>query len=458
MTLPICFESQSPSTSRTGTRFLLLATVAMIATIGTSMLSAATWPSGGCAGTLQACIDAAAVGEVIEIATDGPIGESPQISDKSLTLRPAAGFSPLFSSPNSIFVFGGAVAATNLIEGMTIENGRLVAVQGGAGTFDVTFRNNIVLDTFSFGSAVEIRSGNTQPPYGPVLFDVSDNQITVDGFSAGDQIGAISVGSFESDASGRIAGNVIVQTGDSTQNAVIGAYCGIHALTVDILANDIGGQGFNNGISLFQFAPGGTMTARVIDNLLRGGQINVAGQPGGIGLNVSQGDGTFTVVNNTIANGEAGILVGGRADLGATISGVLANNIVAGNSSVGISIEADFEATFTNDHNLVFGNGSEDFVAGPGTLFTDPRFVAPNDFHLQGSSPARDSGNSAQVPGDITGDLDGQPRIQGAAVDIGAYESPLGSAVEVPALAPFGLILLAGGLGAAALTRIRRRR
>jgi len=421
-------------------------------------LPAATWPSAGCPGTLQACIDAAAPGEVVEIATNGPIAESPQINDKSLTLRPAAGFTPVFASPNSIFVFGGDVAATNVVEGMTITNGRLTAVQGGEGTFDVSFRNNVILDTFTSGSAIEIRSGNAQPPYGPVLFDVSDNQITVDGFSAGDQVGAISVGSFESNGTGRIVGNVIVQTGVSTQNAVIGAYNGIHALSVDILGNDIGGQGFNNGISIFQFAPGGSIAARVINNLVRGGQINVAGQPGGIGLSVSQGNGVFTVVNNTIANGEIGVLVGGRADLGATITGVFANNIVAGNAGTGLGIDPEFESTFLNDHNLLFGNGSNSFTPGPGTVSGDPRFVGPDDFHLLPDSAAVDAGANARVPADIAGDIEGAPRIQQTRVDMGAYESPYLSAAEVPALGPLGLLALAAGLGAAGAVAARRRR
>lgn len=429
----------------------------LAAGLSAAPLSAATWPSGGCPGTLQQCIDAAAPGDVIEIATNGPIAESPQVNDKSLTLRPAAGFAPVFASPNSIFVFGGDAAATNVVEGMTIANGRLVAVQGGEGAFDVTFRDNVILDTFSFGSAIEVRSGNTQPPYGPVSFDVSGNRITVDGFAAGDQIGAISAGSFESDAGGRIAGNVIVQTGESTQNAVIGAYSGAHALTVDILANDIGGQGFNNGISLFQFAPGGSITARVINNLVRGGQIDVAGQPGGIGLNVSQGAGVFTVVNNTIANGESGISVSARLDLGATLSGVLANNIVAGHSGYGMGIADDLAGSFVNHHNLVFGNADDYFTPGPGTLTVDPQFVGANDFHLQSSSPARQAGDDAAVPADITGDLDGARRIQGSAVDLGAYEDAVLTA-EVPALGPLGLALLAAGLGAAALATSRRRR
>ncbi len=429
----------------------------LAAALSASALCAATWPSAGCAGTLQACIDAAAVGEVVEIATNGPINETPQIDDKSLTLRAAAGFTPLFSSPNSIFVFGGDIAATNVVEGITIENGRLLAVQGGEGTFDVTFRDNVVLDTYSYGSAVEIYSGNTQPPYGPVLFDVSDNRITVDGFSAGDQIGAISVGGFLSEGSGRITGNVIVQTGEETQNAVIGLYNADQVFTVDVLANDIGGQGFNNGISLFQFSPGGAMTARIVNNLIRGGQIDVAGQPGGIGLNVSQGDGAFTVVNNTIANGESGISVSARLDLGATLSGVLANNIVVGHSDYGMGIEDDLAGSFINHHNLVFGNADDYFVPGPGTLTADPQFVGANDFHLQSSSPARQAGDDAAVPADITGDLDGAPRIQGPAVDLGAYEDAV-SAAEIPALGPLGLALLAGGLGAAALAKSRRRR
>lgn len=46
-----------------------------------------------CDTTLQACIDGAAPGDVIALATDGPIAESLQIG-KSLTLRASTGFAP----------------------------------------------------------------------------------------------------------------------------------------------------------------------------------------------------------------------------------------------------------------------------------------------------------------------------------------------------------------------------
>lgn len=55
----------------------------------------------------------------------------------------------------------------------------------------------------------------------------------------------------------------------------------------------------------------------------------------------------------------------------------------------------------------------------------DPKFVseAPLDLHLQSTSPAIDQGNNALIPGYLTlGDLDGNPRVVGAAVDLGAYE------------------------------------
>ncbi len=60
---------------------------------------------------------------------------------------------------------------------------------------------------------------------------------------------------------------------------------------------------------------------------------------------------------------------------------------------------------------------------------TDPKFVAPDSFdlRLQPCSPAINRGNNAAVIGPT--DLNGNPRIQGAAVDLGAYEStPLGLA------------------------------
>jgi hypothetical protein len=61
-------------------------------------------------------------------------------------------------------------------------------------------------------------------------------------------------------------------------------------------------------------------------------------------------------------------------------------------------------------------------TSGAGNLTNAPLFVnqAGGDYHLQTSSPCINSGNNTYAAG--TNDLDGNLRITGGTVDIGAYE------------------------------------
>jgi hypothetical protein len=73
-------------------------------------------------------------------------------------------------------------------------------------------------------------------------------------------------------------------------------------------------------------------------------------------------------------------------------------------------------------------------------ISAEPLFVdlANGDFHLQAGSPCINAGNNAFVSS--TTDLDGNPRIVGASVDIGAYEfQPSGSVIPLAWLQQYGL-------------------
>jgi hypothetical protein len=441
-------------------RLRVLAVMAACALVG-AVASAATltWPTGAAPcddiNDLETCIvTGAASGDVVEIAANAIPSQSVSVSPgKSFTLRPADGYTPVFASFSTISAFGGDADITVAIEGLTIQSGRILLRQGGEGTFDVTVRNNVIQQTATFGNAIGIDSGNVQPPYGPTLFLVEGNTISIS-VAADDQVSAISVGGFQGGGNvGSIVDNVIHQVGGD-QNGAIDMGNGSVTLTVDVIGNQISGANFNEGVGIFQFADGGSVIARIINNTITG-QVDEAGAPAGVSLNVSQGSADFTVINNTVAYNETGVLVNGRSDLGASISGILANNIIAFNTDFGLSIDDDFGGSFSNEYNLVHGNSSDYYTPGPGTITHDPRLLGPDDFRLEPTSPARNAGTNARLPGDITTDVVGNPRIQQAVVDMGAFEDQRQGEPGIPALSPWGLVVLALAiaLGAAAALR-----
>ena len=63
-------------------------------------------------------------------------------------------------------------------------------------------------------------------------------------------------------------------------------------------------------------------------------------------------------------------------------------------------------------------------VTGPGLLNIDPLFVnaMTGDYHLSAGSPCIDAGDPSYValPGET--DIDGEARVQGAAIDLGSDE------------------------------------
>jgi hypothetical protein len=389
-----------------------------------------TWPSASAPcddiNNLEACINGVAEGDIIEIAADAIPGQSVTVSPgKSFTLRPADGFTPTFGDFTSIFAGGSDEDITVVIEGLTIARGSITTRQGGSGTFDVTLRNNSIQQVSTFGTALRVSSGNTQPPYGPTKFLIENNLIDIN-VGATDRVSAIAVNGFQGDGNtGSILGNVIHQVGGD-QNGAIDIGNGNVTLDVDVIGNQISGTSFNAGVGIFQFADEGQVTARVINNVISG-QVDAAGAPAAISLSVSGGHADFTVINNSVAFNDRGLLLTGRPDLGATASTLIANNIIAFNTQ-GMSI-GDFETTTTNEFNLVFGNAFDSFTPGPGFLNVNPQFLSSDDLRLESGSPALDSGANDRIAGDITQDVAGNPRILGT-VDRGAFEIGGGTAAR----------------------------
>ena len=240
-----------------------------------------------------------------------------------------------------------------------------------------------------------------------------------------------------------VSGNQIVMGGSGASKGGILLH-GVGG--VDVIANRIayeGPSGDAYGISLTSAAA--TPTVRILDNL-----VTRASQSfGAAGIAVSDMSGAMSleIANNTIDSSAYGISLGIE---GAT-AGSVANNIITSSSSAGLGITNSGSGTVSNHHNLFFENqfdviGSK---AGAASIFGDPHYAGPGDYHLQSGSPARDAGDDGSVPVDLTTDLDGNPRVQGSHVDLGAYETAAEPSVGIAAPA---------SLSALAALALRRRR
>jgi parallel beta-helix repeat protein len=198
--------------------------------------------------------------------------------------------------------------------------------------------------------------------------------------------------------------------------------------------------------------------AIIVQNLITGN--TSAGSGGGLYLSASSGPPAPLLVNNTIVNNSG-------AESGVYLTGFdgqvqLFNNIVAAASTLpAVLCDTTYSSTPpVFDHSDLFNSagpaasGSCAAVVGTaGNISADPKFAGAVDYHLQSGSPAIDAGNNS-APSLPSTDLDGKPRISGAAVDQGVYEfqpplvltmSSISGAVEGAGFSPV-LAHISGGV------------
>ena len=135
-------------------------------------------------------------------------------------------------------------------------------------------------------------------------------------------------------------------------------------------------------------------------------------------------EGKAIIVNNTVV-ANLGEYVGGIYRENGMATGPVTNCVIWGNGDDLHGVEASYSCI-------------EDDDAGEGNIHLDPQFVDPEgaDYRVGANSPCRNTGNTvaalevtlslvddgALISWFAGDDLDGNPRISGAAADIGAYE------------------------------------
>ena len=167
------------------------------------------------------------------------------------------------------------------------------------------------------------------------------------------------------------------------------------------------------------------LNARFVDNLVHDNEAPSGAAAGVVlALGLGHDDAYMEFINNTFADNHGD-------DLHVDVRGgrVVFLDTIVRTSGGTSSIACAQSGAVTFDRSLVFAtNGAQitgncDVAAG-GLLEVDPMFVGaghPHPYVLGDGSPAIDAGNDAYVR-HVRLDLAGHPRIQGAAVDLGAYE------------------------------------
>jgi MYXO-CTERM domain-containing protein len=192
--------------------------------------------------------------------------------------------------------------------------------------------------------------------------------------------------------------------------------------------NFTGGAGRGGGLYVNDiFSIGATFTA--VNNVF----LENESQDGGAAMYYETAENTLNFTNNTAVINTGTVAVSIRTGQEAATVNVY-NNIIWGNTPADLSI-FDGSPLHTSPVNL-FNNDLDIFSVVPsiGTLYKegganisgDPLLLNPagGDVHLSAGSPAIDTGlDTAPGLGLVSGDYEGEARIQGPAVDMGADET-----------------------------------
>ncbi len=369
-------------------------------------------------------------------------------------------------------------------------NGEGDLISVGAGTYDADAANTFV---YSAAASENFPLTISGIPGGSIIDGMNNNGgMALTTFSASSD-----------DQADMVVSGLVFQNGNQLQGSGGGLAVFVQDadVTVDrcsFLSNIAPGRG--GGLAI----EGSGESVQIISNTLFLSNTSSASDGGGVGA--SSGQGSITVVNNIVAqnlaedgNGGGMFLNASSGNITATNNTFFNNDASAGNGG-GLAAQVDdSESVFDIYNNIVFGNSAETngddiwtceqgatvnlfnndftqyysealeggFCGGTATLnqganiSDNPEFVdaAADDFHLQATSPAIDTGDPA-APSMPSTDFDGYPRPTGSAPDMGALEfqptpsptpnpsptpTPIPTPVPTPTPAPVNLFVEGGG-------------
>ncbi len=287
---------------------------------------------------------------------------------------------------NNGFEESNLLTASAILDGFTITKGSFTYAGGIANLYaSPTLTNLVITENISTGEGGGMYNWECAPTLTNVI--ISGNSTTSSGG-----------GIYNENASPVLTG--VTVTGNS---AVQGYGGGMYnrGSSPSLTGVTISHNTANSGGGIYNDLSSSTVLTNVLIHH------NTATTDGDGGGGIYNGNSSsLTVINTTITSNASELLGGGITNYGA--SSLIYNSIIWGNYFSDYAGDMDDESS----HNI---------IGGPDPLFVNP---AGPDYRLSLSSPAINAGSN-EAYGDLPGakDLDGNPRLWGAAIDMGAYEN-----------------------------------
>ncbi|MFC1635665.1 right-handed parallel beta-helix repeat-containing protein [Planctomycetota bacterium] len=352
-------------------------------------------------GTIQLAINASTHGDVVVVAP-GTYVENINFLGKNITVT---GTDP--DDPE--------IVATTVIDGngqgsvVTFESGERqeavlcgFTITGGNGTVDTTIPEAGYIywgsGIYCLMSSPTIKNNVISNNHGPAT--IEGNTPTALGYGGG-------IATVMADP---IITNNVIKDNSAYAGGGIMTYLGEATVSNNLIYDN---SGYVGGGALL------LITGRLMNNTIVDNDASLPIVPGAIGIagnvyiETNPDFGQCTLANNIICNAKSGgglLIVGFGGE-------IIAFNDVWGNAlgNYGTQDLQTGEVSF---------DGPLDRTGQDGNISDDPLFVDPlnHDYHLQTGSPCISAGDPGYVPGPDETDMDGEPRIYAARVDIGAYE------------------------------------